>query len=690
MAELVSEGPSEDQTMIINMGPQHPSTHGVLRLMLELEGETVLRTKPIVGYLHTGMEKTGEDLTYLQGPTNVTRMDYAAPLFNELVFSLTTEKLLGIDEDIPERAQWIRMLLTEINRITSNLLFLATNGMDIGAVSMMIYGWRDREEGLRLLEMITGLRMNHNYIRPGGVAADLPDGWRDAVLTFIDSLPASLDEYDVLLTGQPIYRERLQGVGVITAQEAIALGATGPILRSTGVPWDLRRDMPYLHYEQVEFDVVVGTYGDCFDRYAIRLNEIRESIRIIRQVLDAMPHGRLPHPGQEGHAAAARPHRRVDGGADPPLQDLHRGLQGARGRGLHGHRVAARRARLLHRERRLREAVPHAHPRPELREPPDAPAHDARRPHRRRRRRHLVRRPDHGRGRPLMAALSAENTITAKEIIARYPRPKSALIPLLHLAQEQDGYVAEDAMAHIAELIGVTPAEVLGTCSFYEMFKREPVGEYLVNVCTNISCMLLGGEELLHHLEDRLGIKSGSTTPDGTFTIEDVECIAACTEAPCLQVNYRYFYKVTPDDADALIDDLRHGRRAHEVPKHGVLARTRQQLPHDRRAGNAVPGECRGARVAPHRRAARGAGVTVTDAKPIVTTRFDLDDGHTLDRYLATGGYEGLKAALAKAPDRGRRRGEGGQPARPGRRRLPGRHQVGVLPARACGRATSW
>ena len=289
--DLVGEGPSEDQTMIINMGPQHPSTHGVLRLMLELEGETVLRTKPIVGYLHTGMEKTGEDLTYLQGPTNVTRMDYAAPLFNELVFSLTTEKLLGIDEDIPARAQWIRMLLTEINRITSNLLFLATNGMDVGAVSMMLYGWRDREEGLRVLELITGLRMNHNYIRPGGVAADLPDGWRDAILTFIDAVPASLDEYDVLLTGQPIYRERLQGVGVITAQEAIALGATGPILRSTGVPWDLRRDMPYLHYDEVDFDVVVGSYGDCFDRYAIRINEIRESIKIIRQVVDRMPMG---------------------------------------------------------------------------------------------------------------------------------------------------------------------------------------------------------------------------------------------------------------------------------------------------------------------------------------------------------------------------------------------------------------
>jgi NADH-quinone oxidoreductase subunit E len=189
-----------------------------------------------------------------------------------------------------------------------------------------------------------------------------------------------------------------------------------------------------------------------------------------------------------------------------------------------------------------------------------------------------------------MARFTAENTILAREIIARYPRPKSALIPLLHLAQEQDGYVADDAMEHIAELIGITPAEVLGTCSFYEMFKREPVGEYLVNVCTNISCMLLGGEELLHHLEERLGITSGSTTADGRFTLEDVECIAACTEAPCLQVNYRYFYKVTPDAADALIDDLQHGRRAHEVPRHGILARTRQSLPTDRRAGNAVPG----------------------------------------------------------------------------------------------------
>ena len=275
--------------MIMNMGPQHPSTHGVLRLMLEMEGETVLRTKPIIGYLHTGMEKTGEDLTFLQGPTNVTRMDYASPLFSELAFSLTTEKLLGIE--VPPRAVWIRMLMSELNRLSSHLLFMATNGMDLGAVSMMIYGWREREETLRVLERITGLRMNHNYIRPGGVAADLPDGWRDDVLRLLDLIPPRLEEYDTLMTGQPIWRERLQGVGVITTEECLALGTTGPILRSTGYAWDLRRDLPYLAYDEVEFDVVVGTYGDCFDRYAIRLNEIRESIRIIHQVLDKMPLG---------------------------------------------------------------------------------------------------------------------------------------------------------------------------------------------------------------------------------------------------------------------------------------------------------------------------------------------------------------------------------------------------------------
>ena len=279
----------DDERMIINMGPQHPSTHGVLRVTMELQGETVLRSKPVIGYLHTGMEKTAEDLTYLQGPTNVTRMDYASPLFTELTFSLAVESLLEVE--IPDRATWIRMLMCELNRMSSHLLFLATNGMDLGAVGMMIYGWREREEVLRFFEKVTGLRMNHNYIRPGGVAADLPDGWREDIQSILDVLPERLEQFDVLMTGQPIWRERTQGIGVITTEEALALGATGPILRSMGYAWDLRRSMPYLAYDQVDFDIVVGTYGDTFDRYAIRLNEIRESMRIVEQCIDLMPDG---------------------------------------------------------------------------------------------------------------------------------------------------------------------------------------------------------------------------------------------------------------------------------------------------------------------------------------------------------------------------------------------------------------
>jgi NADH-quinone oxidoreductase subunit D len=278
-----------DDTMIINMGPQHPSTHGVLRLMMELDSEEVLRVKPVIGYLHTGMEKTAEELTYVQGGTNVTRMDYAAPLSNELVYSMAVERLLDIE--VTPRATWIRMMLVELNRMSSHLLFQATNGMDIGAVSMMLYGWREREEVLRYLEFVTGLRMNHNFIRPGGVAADLPDGWRERVLELCETVEHGAGEYDELLSENPIWRERTVGIGLITTEECLARSITGPILRSTGFAWDLRKAQPYLAYDEVDFDVVYGTTGDVFDRYRLRLAEIFESIKIVRQCVERMPAG---------------------------------------------------------------------------------------------------------------------------------------------------------------------------------------------------------------------------------------------------------------------------------------------------------------------------------------------------------------------------------------------------------------
>lgn len=283
-----ARGP-DDERMLINMGPQHPSTHGVLRLQLELDGEIVRRTKPIIGYLHTGMEKTAEALTFLQGPTNVTRMDYLAPFHNELCFSLAVERLLGIE--VPVRANVMRILFTELNRISSHLVALATNGMDIGALALMMYGFREREQILDFFEKTTGLRMNHNFIRPGGVAADLPPGWRQDVREILDTLPGRLDEYDDLLRYNPIWLERTKGIGVISADDCREYAITGPILRAAGVDWDLRRAFPYSGIETYEFDVPLGEHGDVYDRYRVRMDEIYESMKIVEQAMDRMPKG---------------------------------------------------------------------------------------------------------------------------------------------------------------------------------------------------------------------------------------------------------------------------------------------------------------------------------------------------------------------------------------------------------------
>ena len=280
---------SGDERMIVNMGPQHPSTHGVLRLQVELEGEVVRRVKPVIGYLHTGMEKTGESLTYSQGCTNTTRMDYLSPLFNELVFSLTTEKLLKVE--VPDRAKQIRILMTELNRISSHLVALATGGMDIGAISMMIFGFRERELILNFFEKTTGLRMNHNYIRPGGVAADLPDGWEKDVQEILEIIPVKLKEYDQMLLDNPIWNGRLRNVGILTTQECFDLGITGPSLRASGSSWDLRKVQPYSGIENYDFEIPVLQDGDVFSRWRIKVLEIIESLKIVEQAMNTMPKG---------------------------------------------------------------------------------------------------------------------------------------------------------------------------------------------------------------------------------------------------------------------------------------------------------------------------------------------------------------------------------------------------------------
>jgi NADH-quinone oxidoreductase subunit D len=283
---------SYDETaerMVINMGPVHPATHGVLRLLLELEGETVTMCRPIIGYLHTGMEKECEDQNWRGAVTIVTRMDYLAPFFNEHAYSLAVERLLGIE--VPARGLHIRMLMSELNRLSSHLVWFGTQGLDMGAMSAMFYGFRERELMLDFYEMVTGLRMNHNYIIPGGVWEDLPEDWERQFEALMDLLPGRIDEYEELLSLNPIFLERTRGVGVITAEQALALCASGPILRATGISWDVRRDLPYELYEEMDFDVPTATDGDVYARYQVRMQEMRESLKILRQVADGMPEG---------------------------------------------------------------------------------------------------------------------------------------------------------------------------------------------------------------------------------------------------------------------------------------------------------------------------------------------------------------------------------------------------------------
>jgi NADH-quinone oxidoreductase subunit D len=281
----------EDDLMVINMGPQHPSTHGVLRMVLTLDGETVVDNKPVIGYLHTGIEKNLEYRPWVLGVTFVTRMDYLSPFFNELGYCLAVEKLLGVTDEIPERASALRVILTELNRISSHLVWLATGGLELGSTSAMIYGFRERETVLDIFEYVTGLRMNHAFIRPGGLALDVPPEFNERIAHVISEMRARIDEFEDLLTGNPVWVERNKGVAILTAEQCLDLGVTGPVLRAAGIAHDLRKSAPYSNIEQYDFDVVVAETADAFGRYQIRIQEMRESLRIVEQAVAKLPSG---------------------------------------------------------------------------------------------------------------------------------------------------------------------------------------------------------------------------------------------------------------------------------------------------------------------------------------------------------------------------------------------------------------
>ena len=277
------------ETMTINMGPQHPSTHGVLRLVLELDGETVVKCTPHIGYLHTGIEKTMENLSYYKALVLTDREDYLSNLCNNLAYSMAVEKLMAVE--IPPKGQWMRVLLNELERIASHMLWLGTHALDLGAMSMFFYTWQDRDRILEIKEHLSGVRTKTSWICPGGLRGDAPTGWMNRIKAFLDYFPELIELFETLLTNNPIWIERTRGVGVISAEDAIAFGMAGPSLRASGVNWDLRKSNPYSSYEKFDFSVPVGQYGDVYDRYRCRMEELRQSLHICRQAFDGMPEG---------------------------------------------------------------------------------------------------------------------------------------------------------------------------------------------------------------------------------------------------------------------------------------------------------------------------------------------------------------------------------------------------------------
>jgi NADH-quinone oxidoreductase subunit D len=287
MTTTIETAAGAAQAMVLNMGPQHPSTHGVLRVVLELDGEIVVKAQPVIGYLHTGIEKSCEVKTYSQAITLTDRIDYLAPLSNNLCYCLAVEKLLGLE--VPKRAQYIRVLLTELTRIGSHLVWLGTHAIDLGAMSVFLYTFREREEIMKIFEFVSGQRMMTSYFRIGGLALEPPPGWLDQVSRVIDALPGHIDEYEDLLTNNRIWLGRTQGIGILSATDAIAMGASGPMLRGSGVAYDIRKAFPYSSYDEFDFEVQTQTAGDCFARYQVRVAEIRESIKIVWQAMNKIP-----------------------------------------------------------------------------------------------------------------------------------------------------------------------------------------------------------------------------------------------------------------------------------------------------------------------------------------------------------------------------------------------------------------
>ena len=518
----------EMRNYTINFGPQHPAAHGVLRLLLEMNGEVVERADPHIGLLHRGTEKFIEVRPYLQSIPYFDRLDYCAMLMQEHSFVLAVEKLLGTE--VPIRAQYIRVLFDEITRILNHLLNVTTMALDVGAMTPLLWMFEEREKLMEFYEAVSGQRMHANYYRFGGVNRDMPAGLDERISAWIDQFGPRLDDVDNLLTENRIFKQRTVDIGIVSTEDALAWGFTGPCLRASGLPWDLRKAQPYEVYDRMDFDIPVGKNGDCWDRYLVRMLEIRESLKIMRQCLEQMPEGPVRVQDQKV--------------TPPPRAEMKRSMEAlihhfklytegracAGRRGLRRDRERQGRVRGVPGGRRHQPALALQDPLAGLRPPRGAGlheqgAHAGRRAGDHRLDRHRVRgdRPvsAHGGKAEVVGAMApdaatfeftAENLAEAQVILARYPEAgrQSALLPLLHLAQAQHGgWLPQACLDYLADFLRIPRIRVYEVASFYDMYNTVPVGRIQVRVCTTTPCWLCGSDDVVRACKDTLGVGIG-------------------------------------------------------------------------------------------------------------------------------------------------------------------------------------
>ncbi len=554
---------AEIKNYTLNFGPQHPAAHGVLRLVLELDGEVIQRADPHIGLLHRATEKLAESKTYIQSLPYMDRLDYVSMMANEHAYCLAIERLTGVD--VPLRAQYIRVMFSEITRLLNHLMWLGAHGLDCGAMNMLIYCFREREDLFDMYEAASGARMHAAYFRPGGVYRDLPDTMpqyraskvrnaraiarlnrnrEGSLLDFIEDFcrrfPKNVDDYETLLTDNRIWKQRTVGIGVVSPERALNLGFTGPMLRGSGIEWDLRKKQPYEVYDQMDFDVPVGVNGDTYDRYLVRVEEMRQSNRIIEQCVKWLRAN--PGPVITANHKVAPPSRLemkssmeelihhfklFTEGFHVPEGEVYAAVEHPKGEfGIYIVSDGANKPYRL-----------------KIRAPgflaPGRARRDGARPHDRRRggdHRHDGHRIWRDRPMKPELVLSEQTRQRFEREIAKYPseQKQSAVMACLAIVQQEQGYVSQASEQVVADVLGMAPIAVHEVTTFYNMYNQQPLGQFKLNVCTNLPCQLRDGQQALDHLCERLGVEEGGTTADGRFTVQKSECLGACADAPVM------------------------------------------------------------------------------------------------------------------------------------------------------------